>query len=111
MGAQEAEEFDAFTQAPFHHVPTREHLAQNFPDLGRPEIEALVEVFELVIHLVARQMRIADRRQLHPFLADEIDDLVLREPAVLDRLVIEHGAGSDTWMVSGLTSFAYSMVF
>ena len=43
MGAQEAEEFDAFAQAALHHVPADQHLADDLPDLARAEIEALVE--------------------------------------------------------------------
>src|ERR1700676_2450115 len=86
---QEAEKLYAFTQPSFHHLPAHQHLAQDFPDLRRAEIETLVEVFEMVIDVFARQMRIANRRKLHTFLANEVDHLVLFEPAVFDGLVIQ----------------------
>src|SRR6185437_8994618 len=89
---QEAEELDAFAQTALHHVPARQHLAHNLPDLRRAEVELLIELLEMVIDLVARQMRIADRRELHAFLAHEVDRLVLFHPAVLDGLLVERRA-------------------
>src|ERR1700722_7043190 len=74
--AQEPEELDAFTQTPLHHVPAHQHLTHDFPDLRRPEIEALVEGLDVVIDLFTREVRITDRRQLHSFLADQVDYFV-----------------------------------
>src|SRR6201996_428224 len=77
VSAQEAEKLHAFAQTPLHHVPAQQHLAHDLPDLRGPEIEALVEALDVVIDLFARQMRITDRRELHPFLAHQVDHLVL----------------------------------
>src|ERR1700730_8526008 len=88
VSPQEAEELDTFTQTPRHHVPTGQHLFDYFPDLARPEIEALVEHFHAVKYLFFRQMRIADCGQLHALVVDQIDGIVLLQPAVVDRLLV-----------------------
>ena len=46
----------------------------------------------MVIDLLTREVRVANGGQLHAFLADEINDLVLLQPAVLHRLVVERRA-------------------
>lgn len=58
--AEKSEELHAFLQAPLHHLPTDQHLADDFPDLRRSEVEALIEYLNAVIDLFARQVRIAD---------------------------------------------------
>src|SRR5579863_3406455 len=93
MRAQEAEELDALAQAPLHHVPAREHLAQDLPDLARPEVEALIEELDVAEDLFLRQVRITDGGKLHTFVVDEVDRIILAQPAILDRLPIQARAG------------------
>jgi hypothetical protein len=55
-----SEEFHAFLQAALHHLPTDQHLANDFPNLRRPEVEPFIEFLNAAIDLFARQVWIAD---------------------------------------------------
>jgi hypothetical protein len=92
VGAQEAKKFDAFPQPPGHHLPTREHFPDDFPNLAGAEVKALVELFHAVKDLLFRQMRITDRRQLHALIVHQIDGIIFGKPTVVDGLFIECGA-------------------
>src|SRR5579864_3108235 len=86
-----SEELYAFLQAPFHHLPTHQHFADDFPDLGWSEIKTLVELRNANVDLFARQVRIADSGSLGARRIDEGDDLAFIQPSVLDRLLMKDG--------------------
>src|SRR5262249_18954017 len=90
--AQETEEFDALAQAPHHHLGARDHLAHDRGDLAGAKIESPIEGLDAVEDLLVRQVRIMQRRDLDAVFVDELGVLGM-EPAVLDRLVVEEGAG------------------
>src|SRR5579875_2751997 len=90
--AQEVEELDAFAQAPLHHLGTLDHLAHDRGDLAGAEIELFVEGLDRVEDLLVAQMRIMQRRDLNAVLVDQLRMFGI-EPAILDRLLIEEGAG------------------
>jgi hypothetical protein len=62
--AQKAEKFDALAQAALHHLRAGDHFGHDGCDLGRPEIELLVEVLDRVKNLAVAEMWIAQRRNL-----------------------------------------------
>src|SRR6185312_6371074 len=86
---QEAEEFHALAQPPLGHLPAAQHLAGELGDLARPEVELLIEGLHRVIDLLRRQVRIADGGELHAAVVHQIQVVVRRDPAVVDRLSVE----------------------
>src|SRR6516162_2135439 len=86
--AQEMKEFDAFVQPPFHHLRAADHLTDDGSNLFGAEIEAAVELLDRDEDFAVAQMRIMQRRDLHPVFIDELG-MAIVEPAVLHRL-IEH---------------------
>src|ERR1700735_5447704 len=93
VSPQEAEELHALPQAALHHLPAAQHFANDLPDLPRAEVEALVEYLHAMEDLFLREMRIADRRELHAMVVDQVDRLVLLQQAILARLPIKGRAG------------------
>src|SRR6516164_5436119 len=86
--AQEMKEFDAFVQPPFNHLRAADHLTDDGSNLFGAEIEAAVELLDRDEYFAVAQMRIMQRRDLHPVFIDELG-MAIVEPAVLHRL-IEH---------------------
>src|ERR1700674_1782290 len=91
--AQKTKELDAFPQTPRHHVPACQHFLDDLPYLAGPEIEALVEDFHAVKYLFLRQVRIADGGELHALVVDQIDRVVLLQPAIVDSLLVQRRPG------------------
>ena len=58
----------------------------------RQEVEAPVEGLDRVEDFLVRQMRIMQRRDLDAVIVDQLGMLGV-EPAILQRLLIEEGAG------------------
>src|ERR1700749_776655 len=86
VSPQEAEELHAFAQPALHHLPAAQHLAHDLPDLPGAEVEAFVEPLHAGEDLLLGQVRIADRRQLPAMIVDEIDCVILLQPAIVDGL-------------------------
>src|SRR6185437_5160950 len=91
--AQEAEKLGPFSQPAPRHLPAREHLPNDLPDLGRSEVEALIKHFHAVENLLLRQMRVADRGELHALLVDQVVSIAFLQTALGHLLFVERGAG------------------
>jgi len=70
-GAGRREEFNTFAQAALHHLRAGDHLSHDGGDLARPEVELTVEILNGFEDLGVTEMRIAQRRDLRPFLGQE----------------------------------------
>src|SRR5262249_4157845 len=90
--AQELEELDTFAQPTAQHLRALDHLGDERRDLFSAKIESLVEGLERLEDLSVREVRIVQWRELHPALVDQLGVADV-EPAVLDRLTVQIGAG------------------
>src|SRR5439155_14575674 len=88
--SQKLHEVAPLGQAALADVEVLRHLLEEAEELAWPEVEAAVEALDRCEDFLAREVRIAEHARLR---AARVHELGLREPAALERLAVERGAG------------------
>src|SRR3954469_22344411 len=87
---EKLEELPAFAHTAHQHVAAGQHFLDDLGDLGRAEIELLVEVLHRIEDLGVAQMRIFQRRDLGAVVGQQIH--IGSEPTIFLGLLVEEGA-------------------